>query len=83
MGLVPADVTDTQRIVIVETEQQIPGMLVDSVSEVAQERASAIEPPPNVGKDKRSRYVQGVCNQGDSLLIIVDIQKLFGAGVEA
>jgi purine-binding chemotaxis protein CheW len=52
------------------------GILVDSVAEVVELRASEIEQAPNVGNDESSRYIQGVSTREDGLLIVVDLNKL-------
>ena len=75
-GLYPSDVTDNTRIVIIETEQQVIGILVDSVAEVVYLRASEIDKTPNVGTDESSRVIQGVSNRDGELLILVDLNKL-------
>ncbi|AVQ86991.1 chemotaxis protein CheW [Plesiomonas shigelloides subsp. oncorhynchi] len=75
-GLYPSDVTDNTRIVIIETEQQVIGILVDSVAEVVYLRASEIDKTPNVGTDESSRFIQGVSNRDGELLILVDLNKL-------
>ena len=75
-GLLPGDVTDSTRIVIVETDQHVVGILVDSVSEVVYLRQSEIENPPNAGHDESARFIQGVCNKNDELLILVELEKL-------
>ena len=68
---------DSTRIVIIETENaQVVGILVDSVAEVAELNASEIETAPNVGNEDSARYIQGVCNKDDELLILLDVEKL-------
>jgi purine-binding chemotaxis protein CheW len=78
-GLPPHETDDATRIVILEREGQVVGMMVDSVAEVANLRESEIEFAPNVGNDDSARYIQGVSNQGDELLILIDLEKLFTA----
>jgi purine-binding chemotaxis protein CheW len=75
-GLKPSEISDQTRIVIIEAEKQVVGILVDSVSEVVYLRASEIETAPNVGNDETSKFLQGVCNRGGELLILVDLNKL-------
>ena len=68
---------DSTRIVIIEAEnEQVVGILVDSVAEVAELSASEIETAPNVGNEDSARYIQGVCNKDDELLILLDVEKL-------
>ena len=75
-GLIQGDVTDSTRIVIVETDRHVVGILVDSVAEVVYLRQSEIENPPNTGQDDSARFIQGVCHKNDELLILVELEKL-------
>lgn len=75
-GLESGEITDNTRIMILEIEGRIIGILVDSVSEVVYLRQSEIEVSPNVGNDDASKFIQGVCNKNDTLLILVDLDKL-------
>lgn len=75
-GLQTTEVTDDTRIVILESDNQVVGILVDSVAEVVYLKASEIETAPNVGNDESSRYIQGVCHKNDELLILIEIAKL-------
>lgn len=75
-GLEPAEVTDNTRIVIIEAEKQVIGILVDSVAEVVYLKSSDIDTAPNVGTDESARFIQGVSNRDGELLILVDLNKL-------
>ncbi|MDP5290737.1 chemotaxis protein CheW [Oceanimonas sp. CHS3-5] len=75
-GLHPAEVSDNTRIVIIEAEKQVIGILVDSVAEVVYLKSSEIESAPNVGTSESARFIQGVCNRESELLILVDLDKL-------
>lgn len=75
-GLPTAEPTDNTRIVIIESEGQVVGIMVDSVAEVVYLRQSEIETAPNVGNEDSSRFIQGVCHKNDQLLILVDLDKL-------
>ena len=75
-GLEPAEVTDNTRIVIIEAEKQVIGILVDSVAEVVYLKSSEIESAPNVGTNESAKFIQGVCNRENELLILVDRDKL-------
>jgi purine-binding chemotaxis protein CheW len=71
-----AETTDQTRIVIIEAENQVVGILVDAVAEVVYLRQSEIETTPNVGNDESAKFIQGVCHKNDELLILVDLEKL-------
>ncbi|MBI9060303.1 MAG: chemotaxis protein CheW [Labilibaculum sp.] len=75
-GLMPSGITDNSRIVIIEAEKQVIGILVDSVAEVVYLKKSEIEAAPHVGTEESSQFIQGVTNRDDGLLILVDLNKL-------
>lgn len=75
-GLESEDITDNTRIVIIESEKQVIGILVDSVAEVVYLKKSEIDLAPNVGNDESAKFIQGVSNRDGELLILVDLNKL-------
>lgn len=75
-GLESGEMTDNTRIVIIETEGHVIGVLVDSVAEVVYLRQSEIETAPNVGNDESAKFIQGVCHKNDELLILIELNKL-------
>ncbi len=75
-GLMPVEADDATRVVIIEAEDQVVGILVDSVAEVVYLSQSDIEMAPNVGNEESSRYIQGVANRKEGLLILVDLNRL-------
>ncbi|MFC4656880.1 MULTISPECIES: chemotaxis protein CheW [Rheinheimera] len=75
-GLVGAEISDNTRIVIIEAERQVIGILVDSVAEVVYLKQSEIDTAPNVGTDESAKFIQGVSNREGELLILVDLNKL-------
>ena len=75
-GLMSGEITDATRIMIVEVEGHVIGILVDAVSEVVYLRQSEIEVSPSVGNDESSKFIQGVCHKNDTLLILVDLDKM-------
>ena len=75
-GLDSAPVTDNTRIVIIEADKQVVGILVDSVAEVVYLRQSEVETAPNVGNDESAKFIQGVCNKNGELLILVELDKM-------
>ena len=75
-GLSQSDVSDQTRIVVLELEGQVVGVLVDSVAEVVYLKESEIETAPNVGNDESARFIQGVCNKNGELIILVEFEKM-------
>ncbi len=74
-GLMPKEPDDATRIVIIESDNNIVGILVDSVAEVVNLRASQIDTAPNVGNEESSKYIQGVFSRENDILILVDLNK--------
>jgi purine-binding chemotaxis protein CheW len=75
-GLPTIERNEMTRIIVIEAQQQIIGILVDSVAEVVDIKMSEIETAPNVGNEESSRYIDGVVSRGEKLLILVDLDKL-------
>jgi purine-binding chemotaxis protein CheW len=74
-GLMQTETNDQTRIVIIETENQVVGILVDAVAEVVYLRQS-----PNVGNEETAKFIQGVCHKNKELLILVDLEKMMSDG---
>lgn len=75
-GLTAKESDDMTRIIVIEAQQQIIGILVDSVAEVVDVERSEIDTAPNVGNAETAKYIDGVVSRGDKLLILVDLNKL-------
>ena len=75
-GLASGEVTENTRIVIIEADSHVIGILVDSVAEVVYLRQSEIETAPNVGNDESAKFIQGVCHKNEELLILIELDKL-------
>jgi len=75
-GLPPAQITDNSRILVIEAEGQVIGLLADSVAEVAYLHQSQIENLPGLGSEDNRRFIQGLCKRGEELLILLDLPQL-------
>jgi purine-binding chemotaxis protein CheW len=70
-------VTDKKnRILVVELENKLLGLIVNSASEVLKISPSDIEAPGNVFAEGESSYVTGVGKLKGRLIILLDINKL-------
>ena len=74
-GLMSKESDEQSRIIIVEVNGNVIGMLVDSVAEVVYLHQSEIDTAPSVSSDDSSRFIQGVCSRDENLLILVDVDK--------
>jgi purine-binding chemotaxis protein CheW len=76
-GLPPRDeVDEASRILILEAGDYVVGFLVDSVSEVAELQNEQIETAPDTGSGEASRFISGLYNRKEGLLILIDANKL-------
>jgi purine-binding chemotaxis protein CheW len=64
------------RILVVELENKLVGLIVNAASEVLKISPSDIEPPGNVFAEGESSYVTGVGKLKGRLIILLDIAKL-------
>lgn len=73
-----ADSADS-RIIVVEVSGHVLGFTVDRVNEVLRIDSAIVEPPPAMVCGVNTDYVQGVGKLEDRLLILLDLDRLFGA----
>jgi len=64
------------RIIIVETEGQQVGMLVNRVCEIASLPAASVEPPPAMLADINGVYLSGIIRLDDQLLILLNLSTV-------
>lgn len=67
------------RIVVVDINGSIMGMIVDAVSEVLRLPSSTIEPPPEIVTGLNAEYIKGVAKLEDRLLIFLDLSRVIDA----
>ena len=68
------------RIVVVELSGRVLGFVVDAVREVLRIPRSMTEPPPHLVGVGRGEYIKAVGKLDDRLLILLDLEKVLGAG---
>ena len=76
LDVATGDITDSARIMILESGRVTVGLLVDSVAEVVNIASSDIDPPPSVGNDEGASYIQGIYSTEQQILILIDLNKL-------
>jgi purine-binding chemotaxis protein CheW len=78
-GLEVKEYDKDTRIVVVDINGTIMGMIVDAVSEVLRLPSNAIEPPPEIVTGVNAAYIKGVARLDDRLLIFLDLSKVIDA----
>lgn len=79
-GLESQEQTDRTCIIVVEVSQDgrpiTMGLLVDTVSEVANIKGDAIEPPPAFGTRLDTAFIQGMAKIDGGVKILLDIDQV-------
>ena len=75
-GLPSAEHTRASRIVVVETGDQVVGIIVDGVSEVLRVSESIVEPPSPVVAGIESEYIHGIAKLPERLVILLDLNRV-------
>lgn len=76
-GMSQKDMTDESRVVVVDIDGTVIGLVVDSVSEVIRLQGSNIDQTPEVIAQMISaEYLKGVGKLEDRLLILLDLENI-------
>jgi len=75
-SLPESESTRQTRIVVVDIDNKIVGLVVDAVSEVLRLPAKTVEPPPPIVAGIDSEYISGVGKLEDRLLILLELDKV-------
>ncbi|SFM25712.1 chemotaxis protein CheW [Methanolobus profundi] len=76
-GMSTQEITDESRIVVVDIDGTIVGLVVDSVSEVIRLNSSSIEQTPEIISQKiNAEYLNGVGKLEDRLLILLNLKNI-------
>lgn len=69
---------DRTCIIVVDMNDVLTGLIVDRVSEVIDIPDSQVDDPPSTGRKKENQYIKGMGKVGDSVKMLLDINKLLG-----
>jgi purine-binding chemotaxis protein CheW len=76
LGLEPATITPASRIVVVDLQGRVLGLLVDRVSQVAKVPGEAVAPVPDDVRSSDADYLTGVARWDSRLIILLDLDKV-------
>ena len=63
-------------MIVLNVDQRVVGIVVDSVSDVIELSAEQIRPTPEFGAAVDTRFINGIGTQDDRMLILLDIETL-------
>ena len=71
-----AEYGKASRVLILELNGKIVGLIVDSASEILKISDEAVEPPPELVSSIGGDYITGVGKLNDKLIVMLDLTKL-------
>ncbi len=77
-GMGSAERTEANRIIVVDVNNKVLGFIVDRVHEVLRISPDIVEPAPAMACSISSDFISGVAKLQDRLIILLDLQRLFG-----
>lgn len=79
-GINKTDLTRKSRIIVVELDHELIGLLVDKVTQVLKVSADTIEAPPDSTNQIDEKYIRGISNLKDRLIILLDLELILDMG---
>lgn len=71
--------SDENWVLIANVGDRVLAFLVDSVTRILKISVNAILPAPDlILSGLRSQYIQGVCNSEFGMLVVLDLNRMFG-----
>jgi purine-binding chemotaxis protein CheW len=78
-GLTQKPITSESRVVIVEINDNLIGMMVDAVIEVIRVNVSSIEPTPQITKGVDAYFLNGVAKIDERLIVLLNLERALSA----
>jgi len=75
-GLENREYTDMTRVIVVDIDEKLVGMVVDAASQVVRIPTDQIEPPPPIVGGLSAEYVRGVGKLDERLVILLNIDRI-------
>ena len=75
-GLEHREYTSMTRVIVVDVEGRLVGMVVDAASQVVRIPADQIDPPPPIAGGLSTEYIKGVGKLEERLVILLDIDRI-------
>ncbi len=72
----PPSLSPKTRIIIIQVEGRIAGIIVDEVKRIVKVRKEEIQPPPEVAKGIGSEFLEGVCEDEEGILFLLNMDKV-------
>jgi purine-binding chemotaxis protein CheW len=76
-GVEPVTEQESTVIIVAQIEGKTFGLRVDSVSDVVDVDTTQIQPPPPVASEETQRFLNGLVQVGDRVLILLNLPEIF------
>lgn len=76
LGLTPAVLTPRSRIIVVEIQGRVLGILVDAVLQVVKVPVETVTAAPDEVLSPQTDYISGVARWNSRLIILLDVEKV-------
>ena len=79
LGMEKQEISDSCRCVVIHSQDELIGVLVDSVADILSVPHNEIEPAPANIDGVEGRFFQGVYALGDGVVVLLDVEQLLEA----
>ncbi|PXW96166.1 purine-binding chemotaxis protein CheW [Sphaerotilus hippei] len=79
LGCETAEVNAITVVIVLNMRGRVVGAVVDSVSDVLQIDAQMVQPAPEMSAMVDMRFIQGIANVGERMLILMDIESILSS----
>lgn len=78
MGLAENDSGRHTRVIVLDHNNKLTGIIVDSVTQVIRVSCALIAPAPGRVINHEEKYISGICQNQDTLIMVIDYDRLLG-----
>ncbi len=76
----PPVVDRKTRVIICVVNEKMIGLIVDEVTEVTRYQRHDVRPAPQFVRGKDAQFFLGICQKGDDLVMVMDLEKILSSG---
>jgi purine-binding chemotaxis protein CheW len=70
------DPTARHVIIVVQLGTQLQGLIVDAVNDIVTLAEGSLQPPPTIGEDTASDFLDGLASVDDRMVMVLSLTKL-------
>ncbi|OHD63441.1 MAG: hypothetical protein A2176_01985 [Spirochaetes bacterium RBG_13_51_14] len=75
-GFPKAKITELTRIIVIETNDKLVGLMVDNVHQVVRMAQNSVDPPGELIEGVSEEYIMGIGRLNDRLIIILNMSNI-------